>query len=130
MIKYIRNLFALETKAIKNRVLRDIQNLFKHEEQNCYKPVRVSNFWSNNYIEYERNGDRNKTLSVEEYLHKISPYLEDIINNLKRSATEKLQLAMLVNCISSTDNHEEHVTHSKTDNIEIMINDEAHEVVK
>ena len=36
-----------------------------------YKPVRVHNFWSNNYIEYENNGDRNKTLSVEEYLRRL-----------------------------------------------------------
>ena len=42
-----------------------------------YKPVRVSNFWSKNYIEYESNGDRNKTLLVKEYLNKISPYLKD-----------------------------------------------------
>ena len=38
--------------------------------------VRVSNSWSSNYIEYENNGDRNKTLSVEEYLNKIIPYLK------------------------------------------------------
>ena len=42
-----------------------------------HKPVRVSNFWSKNYIEYESNGDRNKTLLVKEYLNKISPYLKD-----------------------------------------------------
>ena len=67
-IKDIRNLFRQEkeTKAIKDRILRDIKNLFEHEkeEENYYKPVRVSNFWSNNYIEYKSNGDRNKTLSV------------------------------------------------------------------
>ena len=28
----------------------------------------VSNFGNNNYIEFEGNGDKNKTLSVEEYL--------------------------------------------------------------
>ena len=46
-------------------MLRDIKNLFEHEkeEENYYKPVRVSNFWSNNYIKYESNGDENKTLS-------------------------------------------------------------------
>ena len=27
-------------------------------------------FWSDKYIEYESNGDNNKTLSVEEYLGK------------------------------------------------------------
>ena len=39
--------------------------------------VRVNNFWSNNYIEYESNGDNNKVGSVEEYLNKIGPYLKD-----------------------------------------------------
>ena len=47
-IKGIRNLFRQEkeTKAIKVRILRSIKNLFdiEKEEENCYKPVRVSNF--------------------------------------------------------------------------------------
>ena len=47
----------------------------KKKEENYYKLVRVSNFWSNNYIEQESNGDKNKRLSVEEYLNKIRPYL-------------------------------------------------------
>ena len=55
-MKDIRNLFRKEkeTKAIKNRILRDIKNLFEHEEEKKYhKPVRVSNSWSNNYIEFD-----------------------------------------------------------------------------
>ena len=87
-MKDIRHLFRQEkkTKTIKDRILRDIKNLFEHEkeEENYYKPVRVSNFWSNNYIEYEDNGDRNKTLSVKECFNKVSPYLKDIINNPKK----------------------------------------------
>ena len=74
----IRNFFRLEkeTKSIKDRILRNIKNIFElEEEKTYYKPVRVSNFWSNNYIWYENNGDRNKTLSVEEYLKDtINPY--------------------------------------------------------
>ena len=46
-------------------MLRDIQNLFQLEEENYYKLVKVNNFWSNNYIEYESNSDGNKALSVE-----------------------------------------------------------------
>ena len=114
-IKDIRNLFRQEkeTKAIKDRILRDIKNLFEHEkeEENYYKPVRVSNFWSNNYIEYKSNGDKNKTLSVEEYLNKISPYLKDIINNVKKSGIWKIQLTIANNFISSIDNDEERVMH-------------------
>ena len=46
-----------------------------HEnEENYYKPLRVSNVWSNNYIEYKTNSDRNKTISVQEYLNKIGSY--------------------------------------------------------
>ena len=56
------------------------------EKDYYYKPVRADNFWSNNYIEYERNGDRNKTLSIDEYLNKNRPYLEDI-NNVNKSYT-------------------------------------------
>ena len=71
-------------------------------EENYYKLVRVSNYWSNNYIKYENNGDRNKTLSVGEYYNKISPCLF-IINNLKNSETYKIQLTIANKVISSID---------------------------
>ena len=93
--------------------------------------MRVNNFWSNNYIEYKRNDDKNKILSVEEYLNKIKPYLRGIINDLKQSDTWNIQLTTTINFISSKDdNDEDHVMHSKSDNIEIMISDEADEVIK
>ena len=87
-------------------------------------------FSSNNYIGYESKDDRNKKLSLEKYLHKIRQYLKDIINNLKKSGTGKIQLAIAINFISSIDNGEEHVMHSKSNNIEIMINERAGEVIK
>ena len=31
-------------------------------------------------MEHESNSDRDKNLSIEEYLNKINPYLKDIIN--------------------------------------------------
>ena len=82
-----RNLFRLgkEIKAINDRILRDIKNLFD---------------------------------------------LKDIINNLKNSDMWRIQLTIANNFICSIDNDEEHVMHSRSDNIEIMINDEADEVIK
>ena len=72
-----------------------------------------------------------KTLSVEEYLNKIRAYLKDIINNLKKSNRWKIQLIIKINSISSKDdNDEERVMHSKSDNKEIKINDEADAVIK
>ena len=69
-------------------------------------------------------------LSVEEYLNKIRSYLKDIINNIKKSGTWKIQLTMAITYIPSIDNDEERIMHSKSDNIEIMVNDEADEVIK
>ena len=89
----------------------------EHEEENYYKPVRASNFWSNTYFEYESIGNRNKILSVAEYLNKIRPYLKDIINNLRKSDTWKIQLTIANNPFSSIDNDEERVMHSKSGNI-------------
>ena len=57
-------------------------------------------------MKYESKGDRNKTLSVEEYLNKISPYLKDIINNFNNSGTWKIKLTIANKFISSMDNHE------------------------
>ena len=113
-------------------VLRDTNNLFKYEEkeENYYEPVRVSNFWRNNYIKYKSNGDINEILSVEEYHNKIRPYLKVTVNNLKKSDTWTIQLTIANNFISSLDNVKEHVMHSKSDNIDIMINDEADEIIK
>ena len=36
-------------KAIKDKILRNVKNLFdsEKEEESYYKPVRVSNFWGN-----------------------------------------------------------------------------------
>ena len=83
--KSIRNL-KKENEAIKNRIITDINGLSKQED-NYYKPTRVGNFWSNNYIEHESSGDRNKNLSAKEYLDKIKPYLRDITYNLQKSDT-------------------------------------------
>ena len=79
----------IENEAIKDRVTEDIMNLFEHEED-YYKAVRVRTFWSNSYIEYASNSDRNKTQSVAEYLNNIRPYLKDTINDLKQSDTWKI----------------------------------------
>ena len=57
--------------------------------------------------------------------------LKDIISDLKKSDTWKIQLTIISNFISSKDdNDEEHEIHSKGDNIVIIMNDEADEFIK
>ena len=130
-IREIRNPFRLKIEN-KDRILRDIRNLFEYEEEleNYYKPVRMGSFWCNYYIEYESKGNINKTIAVEKYLNKIRSYLKDIMNKIKKLNKWKIQLTIAINFIFSKGNDEEHVRHSKSDNIEIMINDKANEVIK
>ena len=96
----------------------------------------MESFGSRNYIEFESNRDRNKALSIKEYLNKIRPYLRFIINDLKKSDTWKIeltwksQLTIAINFISSKDTDEERVMHSKSNSIEIMINDKADKVIE
>ena len=83
-------------------------------------------FWSN-YIEYESSVDRNRILSIEEYLSKCRPYLKDIINDLTKADTQKIQLPAAVNIVSHKETEEERVMHSKNDKIEIIINNKPDE---
>ena len=70
IIRNIRNLFRLENirKGVEDKILGEIKNLFEE----YHKPVRVNNFWNNNYIEYKSNSDKNRALSVEKCLDKIT----------------------------------------------------------
>ena len=52
------------------------------------------------------------------------------MNNLKKSDTWKIELTKAIHFMSSIDNNEERAMHSRSDNIEIMIDDEANNVIK
>ena len=71
-----------------------------------------------------------KHYQLKKYLYKIRPFLKDIINDLKTPDIWKIQLTIAINFISSKNNDEEHVIHSKNDNIKIMINDKTYEVIE
>ena len=86
-VKSISNLFKKneENEAIKDRIIRDIKTLWKRK-------------WllNNNYIGYESNSDRNENLSVEGYLNETRPYLKDIITDLRKSGSWKIQLTVAI----------------------------------
>ena len=42
--------------------------------------MRIGNAFSSNYIEYKSIGDKDKNLSIRDYLDEIKPYLSDMIN--------------------------------------------------
>ena len=89
-------------------------------DDDYYKRIITKSAFNNNYILYESMGNKDKNLSLEEYLDRIRPYLSYIINNYKTQGTWrihsgrihktiehktlgewKIQLTMNVNFISS-----------------------------
>ena len=85
---------------------------------------------NNNYIEYESNGDKNKTLLIKEHHDEIKPYLKDIIKNHQKSYVWKTQLTIAIDSVSSKNTDEERIMYSKSDNIELAIRNKADEVIK
>ena len=64
--------------------IKDIENLFDEaSKEDYYKPIFVKSSHKGNYNHYESNGDKEKKLSVYQYLNKIRPYLYDLINDHK-----------------------------------------------
>ena len=53
-----------------------IRDLFDEAYEDYYIPIKtiISFDNKNNYIEYENKGDKDKNLSLKEYLYMIAPY--------------------------------------------------------
>ena len=84
--------------------LRDIENLFDNiDDSDYYKPTLVKGSFNNNYEEYEIRGDRNKNLSVKQYLYMIIPKLVELINEKKSNNKQKIQQSMGLNFMHTTD---------------------------
>ena len=98
-------------------------------EEVYYKPIRTGNIFCNNYIEYDSNGDRGKT-SIKEYLYEIKSYLNGLIDDPKTQCEWKNQLTIAINFISSKDSDETCITHTISDNIEIMKGNETAEIIE
>ena len=116
-------------RIIKNKIIRDIKTLFEQEQEDYYKPKRASNFWNNNYVEYESSCDENSDLSLNVYLNKIKPYFRDLAIDLQNSDTWKIQLTIAINFIYPKDTEEKRVIHSMNDNIKFTPYNDANEIV-
>ena len=87
--------------------IRELENSFTNNDynrDNYYKLVLVKNSFENNYEYYEIRGDKDKELSIKQYLYVVMPGLADLINKSKNDRVEcKNQLNMGVNFISTND---------------------------
>ena len=122
MIKYIRNLLRYKkNNVMKDKTIKDIRTLLESDNEDYNQPVRTINAFDCNFIEYESEGGKNKTLSIDDYLKEFKPCLINMINDIKALGEWKIQLSIAINFISSKNTNEKLAIHLKSNNIEIMI---------
>ena len=112
--------------------IRDIENLFdKVSEEDYYKPILVKSSFKGNYKYYESRGDKEKRLSVRQYLNKITSHLYDLINDHRIARRVwKIQIFMRVNFISSKDSGESRTIYVWIDNVSIMRGSDTGNIIR
>ena len=119
--------------------IRDVENLFDNvndvnDDDDDYKPILGKSSFKNNYKYHESRGDKDKQLSVNQYLYMIMPYLSDMINDHKAIRNEsrewEIQINMHVNFIFSNDTGETRTIFVWSDNEEIRLGNETDDIIK
>ena len=115
--------------------IRDVENLFDADNnKDYYKPILVESFFNESYKYYESRGDKDKKLSIEQYLDTIQPYLIDLINENKAIETSsnewKIHINMHINFVSSNDTGQIRTVFVWSDNEEIRLGNETYDIVK
>ena len=99
-----------------------------------FKPILVESSFKENYKYYESIGDKSKSLSVEQYVDMIKPYLSNLINENKAIETSsnewKTQINMHVNFVSSNDTGKIRTIFVGSDNEEITLGNETDDIIK
>ena len=80
-------------------------------------------------MEYESRGDKDRNLSLQEYLNIIEPFLRGMMNNHKNHREWKIQLMMWINFVSSLDTDELHIMYTRSNNVEIMNGIETDDII-
>ena len=98
------NKYLNKIKIYKYNITHDICDLFNEvTKRDYYEPIEIKSAFDGSHKEYERRGDNDDNLSLEEYHNINRLYLRDMINNHKANGEWKIQLVMKINFISALD---------------------------
>ena len=115
--------------------IRNTENVFDNIDDNdYYKQILINSSFDENYKFYETKDNKDKKLSIEQYLDMIKPYLSGLINESKAIEDNfnewEIQINMLVNFVSSNDTREIRTIFELSDNEQIWLSNETDDIVK
>ena len=104
------------------------------DDDDYYRPILVKSYFDKNYKYYESRDDKDKKLSIKQYIDMIKPYLRDLINENKATETSsnewQIQINMRVNFLSSNDSGEFRTIFVLSDNEENRLGNKRGDIVK
>ena len=131
-IENIRDLFnnKLDKKINNNNsnddFIENVRYLFRILD---YEPILIKIGFDNNYLEYMSNG--NNSLSFNEYLELIKPYLNDLINVYKAKGEWKLQISAEISFVSQKPGSDKTcIMYNRSTPEEIMSRSETEEIME
>ena len=78
---------------------------------------------------YESRRDKDAKLAIYEYFDKIKPYLKDVRDDYKSKGDWKIQIKIRIIFISFIDKNETQIKHTKSDNVEVMIDTDTSDAI-
>ena len=93
-----------------------------------YEPKKIKGTYNDNFAEYKTNGNKDKRLSIEEYLNMIRPYLNNIINDHKDEW--KIQLSRKIMFICIKDSREIDPIYMPSKNIVVLTGYETDDIIE
>ena len=120
----------------KYKGIKHLEHLFEEineDEEVYYQSILANSSFKGSYEEYKSRSDKEKTLSIEQYLHKIMPHLKELINNHKAindgSNECKIQLNMCIKFVSLLDAKDIRTVYVQSENNEIKLGNETDDIV-
>ena len=99
-------------------------------KKDVYKPIKISGAFSDNFVEYKSNSNKDKSIPITRYLNNIREHLRKLINDKRKKRECKIQLIMKINFISSKNFIESRDMHCESHNIEVMVGVDNKEIIK
>ena len=108
--------------------ITDIKNTYNYIDiNNHYNPELIASAYDKNYENYRINGDKNKELSLNDYLNTIRPNTNELITN-KIINKNKVQLAVSITFLNYT-NNDTADKYILSDNITIRPTDDTNQII-
>ena len=110
--------------------IRDIEKLYEYFNDDN-EPMLIASSFDNNYTEYKIRGEKNKDLSLKEYIFKITPQLIDLINEKMNSTKDeqKIQLIIAIVFKHTTDPTKNYTFYVRSKNILMLQADDANDIL-